>query len=135
MRTKTEYNKIVNVERNEKNQVTEIKVLQEAFSNDWGFSGLTGSVFEPLSQEYADQIMEEFSDAENISESEEEILKLFGGFDDSFWSLWRYFYKELNIDPKEFPYFSCTGCGRCFKAGDTFNYAPELEYLLKKYEN
>lgn len=141
-------NKVVKVEGNT------ITVLESAFEYEDGFKGLTGTMFEVVTEDgYWDRVEELLEDPSalseywhdltgeylsydqviNISSDEEEIKNLL--FDTSYEGLWDYIREELNLSEDEAYIFNCIGGGRCFTAQDKFTHNKELEkYLIYETE-
>lgn len=151
MRTKTKFNKIVNFDK----ETNEITILDELFEYKDGFKGATGTKFEPVSKAEYDAVLDEYlnnpqavseywkdnigepltyDEIISISESEDEVLSICGGFDDSYSELWDYIREELNLSEDEAYIFNCVGGGRCFDKDFQGNVNPELSKFIREYE-
>lgn len=150
-REQVNYGKIVNFDKESK----EITVLDYVFKHSDDFKGATGTTFSPISKDEYDSILDEYlndpqavseywNDAIGepltydqvvaISESEEEVMQLCGGLDDSYSEKWDYLREELNLDEDEAYVFTCTGGGRCFDENFQGNVNEELSKIIRKYE-
>ena len=149
MRTQTEYNKIVNYNKETK----EVTVLDYIFK-DGSFKGATGTVFEIISKDYFDETIEPYLNeplkllkyyveqgfdintrmVDNIEEAsgEESLKELF--FDLSYSELWDYMREELNLSEDEAYIFNCSGGGRCFDKDYQGNYNENLSQLIREIE-
>ena len=115
--------------------------------------GATGSVFEPISKEQFDEVIEPYLNddkelliymAENfgdlnrkmieaVDSSEEALKNLF--FDLSYQELWEYIREELNLSEDEAYIFNRIGWGRCFDKDFQGNINPELSEIIREFES
>ena len=151
MKNQTDYNKIVNFDK----ENGEIEVLDYTFDHGT-FKGATGSRFDIITKSQYDDIMEEYlsnpsavseywhdatgeylsyDDTIAISESEDEIIRLCGGLDDSYRELWDYLREELKLSKQEAYMFNCSGGGRMFDKDYQGNYNEELSEEIRKFES
>jgi len=146
------YNKVVNFDKETK----EITVLEGLFEYKDGFKGAVGSVFEPISKAYYDEVMEEYlnnpqavseywndnigepltyNEYEAIANDEDDVIRLCGGLDYSYGELWDYLREELKLNEEEAYMFNCIGGGRCFTKDFQGNFNKELSKLIREYES
>lgn len=149
MRTQTNYNKIVNFNK----ETNEITMLDYIFNHEDGFKGATGTKFEPISKSEFYDTIDPYLDndkelliymAENWGaltcemiegvDSTEEALKNFF-FDLSYMELWDDLREELNLDENEAYIFNCSGGGRCFDKDFQGNVNTELSELIRQIES
>lgn len=144
MRTKIDYNKIVNVAED-----GEITVLDYVFDHGNNFRGATGTKFYPVSFGY---FKERTKKAEVIQflldcgiETKQKAISIYREakdngsldelmFDTSYRSLWDYLRSELKLNTKDAFIFECVGGGRCFDKGYSGNFNSELSDVIREYE-
>lgn len=150
-RQETTFNKIVNFDK----ESGEITVLDYIFKHEDGFKGAVGTEFKIITKKSYDEILNEYLDnpqavseywKNNIGEcltydeimeisgSEEEVIKLCGGLDDSYSELYDYLREELNLSEDEAFTFNCIGGGRCFDKDFEGNVNTELSQLIRDIE-
>ena len=149
MRTQTEYNKIVNYNKETK----EITVLDYIFK-DGSFKGATGSKFEPVSRNEYEYRTDEDNFVEYLIDSGIDLPDNFKRsgfeglakamiandevenfvFDTSHNELWDYMREELNLSKDEAYIFNCIGGGRCFDKDYQGNYNEKLSQLIREIE-
>jgi len=151
MRTQTNYNKIVNFDK----ETNEITMLDYIFNHNDGFKGATGTKFEPITKsEYKERIQKD-NVIEYLVDSGIELPENYkrGGFnslykamkqnnelesfifDTSYSEYWDYLREELNLSKDEAYIFNCTGGGRCFDKDFEGNINPELSVLIREIES
>ena len=149
MRTQTEYNKIVNYNKETK----EVTVLDYIFK-DGSFKGATGSKFEPVSKDEYEDRTDEDNFVEYLIDSGIDLPDNFKRsgfeglakamiandeaenfvFDTSHNELWDYLREELNLSEDEAYIFNCIGGGRCFDKDYQGNYNEYLSQLIREIE-
>ena len=149
MRTQTEYNKIVNYNKETK----EVTVLDYIFK-DGSFKGATGSKFEPVSKDEYEDRTDEDNFVEYLIDSGIDLPDNFKRsgfeglakamiandeaenfvFDTSHNELWDYLREELNLSEDEAYIFNCIGGGRCFDKDYQGNYNENLSQLIREIE-
>lgn len=148
MRTQTDYNKIVDYNK----ETGEITVLDYIF-DDGNFKGATGTKFQLVSKEDFYETIEPYLDdkeellcymADNFGSltsemiryadpSEERLKELF--FDLSYSEMWDDLRTELSLNEEEAYIFNCSGSGRCFDKNFQGNMNPELSLLIRAIES
>lgn len=128
-------------------------VLDESFTYDDGFKGLTGSEFEIVSIEdfyaqivpYLDddkKVLKYYADnfggvtsemIDGVDSSEEGLKELF--YDLSYSELWDSFREQLGLNEEQAYIFDCIGGGRCFDKDMVFNRNTHLQHLINDFEN
>lgn len=151
MKTQTNYNKIVNFDK----ETNEIIMLDYIFKHDDGFKGATGTHFEPITKSEYKERMKKENAIESLIDSGIELPENFkrGGFnamykamkandeiesfmfDTSYSELWNYLREELKLSENEAYIFNCTGGGRCFDKDFQGNINPELSVLIREIES
>lgn len=129
----------------------EIKVLDYSFVHSDDFKGLTGSIFVPISKKELKETISKKNVLDFLNDcidgkTKKELVKMYEelkandelisfmfdlSYQNQVWDKLR----ELGYNEKEYPIFSCTGGGRCFKVGEKFNLRPDLEHLLIEFES
>lgn len=142
-RKEKQYNKVVNYNEETK-EVTVLDYIFYDTLHNKPFNGAVGSVFEVVSKEEVEEIIEpsnvlNFLSANQIglnckfSEIDEDgFIDMM--FDTSYKELWDYIRKELNLDEEEAYIFNCTGGGRCFDKNFQGNINPELSKKIRNAE-
>lgn len=146
MKNRTDYNKIVNYDK-ENNEVT---VLDYTFQHDDNFKGATGTKFEIVSKSqymaYMSKkyVMEQLIDCD-LGKNKVELNVMYSDmkdndeieqfvFDLSYFSLHEYIRTELNLSKKDCFILSCSGGGRCFDSNYRGNFNTELSAIIRKAE-
>ena len=149
MRTQTNYNKVVNFDK----ETNEIAVLDYIFKHEDGFKGATGSKFEPISKKQFDETIEPYLDddiefliymaenfgdlnrqmIENVDSSEDALKELF--FDLSYSELWDELREVCGLDEEEAYIFNYIGGGRCFDKDFEGNMNTDLSVLIREIES
>ena len=146
------YNKVVNFDKETK----EITVLRELFEYKDSFKGAVGSIFEPISKAYYDEVMEKYlnnpqavseywndnigepltyNEYEAIANDEDDVIRLCGGLDDSYSEMWDELREVTELTEDEAYMFNCIGGGRCFTKDFQGNFNKELSKLIREYES
>ena len=146
------YNKVVNFDKETK----EITVLRELFDYKGSSEGAVGSIFEPISKAYYDEVMEKYlnnpqavseywndnigepltyNQFESIASDEDEIIRLCGGLDDSYSELWEYLREVTGLTEDDAYIFNCIGGGRCFNRDFQGNINKHLSKIIREYES
>lgn len=151
MKTQTDYNKIVNFDK----ETNEITMLDYIFNHNDGFKGATGTKFEPISREEYDERMDEENVIDYLIDSGIELPENYkrGGFqelyeamknnneleqfifDTSYSEFWDEIRTELDLTMTEAYIFNCIGGGRCFDKDFHGNVNIELSELIRQIES
>lgn len=151
MRTQTNYNKIVNFDK----ETNEITMLDYIFNHNDGFKGATGTKFEPITKSEYKERMQKDNVIEYLIDSGIELPENYkrGGFnslykamkqnnelesfifDTSYSKFWDYLRKELKLSKEEAYIFNCSGGGRCFDKDFEGNINPELSKVIREIES
>lgn len=149
MRTQTNYNKIVNFDK----ETNEITMLGYIFQ-DGSFKGATGTRFEPITKsEYKERLKKDnvieylidsgidlpenykrtgFSGLYKAMKQNNELESFI--FDTSYSEMWEQIRTELKLSKNDAFIFNCTGGGRCFDKDFQGNVNPELSKLIRQIE-
>ena len=150
-REEIKFNKVVNFDK----ENNEVIVLDGVFKYNDGFKGATGSIFEPVTRERYDEVLE--MDVDEIADylidagfelpecqkggfigwasdfTNDDRLSLF--FDLSYTELHKYIREQIGLTEDEAYMFNCIGGGRCFDNEFKGNINPELSKIIRKYES
>lgn len=144
MRTQTDYNKIVNYNK-ETNEVTVLDYIFDDTLHGKPFKGATGTKFEPVNKDDVMEAIEPSNVLNYLAENqislnckfteldEDDFINVM--YDTSYKELWNYLREELSLDEEEAYIFTCTGGGRCFDKNFKGNINPELSKLIREIES
>ena len=128
-------------------------MLDYTFKHSKDFKGSVGTIFQPISKSYFDEIIEPYLDndkelliymaenfgelnrrmIENIDSTEEGLKNMF--FDLSHIELWDDIREELGLSEDEAYIFDCRGGGKCFNKEFEGNINVKLSKVIRKFES